>query len=335
MVLHGLLVGKMFIIFMLIDYSNRFPSGNGVSDSTSQDRSSSPTGDASAMDPDPPGKIDPKVLRALDYHLNGLWEMVINHYALFVSHLCTCVKNKGISAEDLRTYVLRLPAFTPGFCKQNSSELVVKKKSKVVKKLEKADCINKIFDLIGEEHASFLNCGVFLKIQERFCSDVKCKELNYSDCLKEYLEKLKIEEFYSKYPPLKALKDGDSKIIQLKLDIEHTKKISKIIDIEHAIAAILGIDPLTLRLVDIGKGCVVVTFLIPAFVADIIFAPDRKCTSRQAENFRGVSILWLKCGKYTFFKDEGFYKVRLQLILRLSRKHPEVYCVYCCTGVCQ
>ncbi len=62
----------------------------------------------------------------------------------------------------------------------------------------------------------------------------------------------------------------------------------------------MDLNPSALELVDIEDGCVIVTFLIPASIADAIFISDKVFTSQQEDKFRAASVLWLKCNGYTF-----------------------------------
>ncbi len=75
--------------------------------------------------------------------------------------------------------------------------------------------------------------------------------------------------------------------------------ILKVPAVLKSIAAIFGLLPSALELVDIKDGCVIVTFLIPASVADAIFTPDTVFTSQQEDKLRAVSLLWLKCNGCT------------------------------------
>ncbi len=73
--------------------------------------------------------------------------------------------------------------------------------------------------------------------------------------------------------PLLKPKNGSKELIQ-KYDIETTCSLAKVDGLKKLIAEIMNLNPLALELVDVKDGCVVVTFLIPASVADTIFTPD-------------------------------------------------------------
>lgn len=86
----------------------------------------------------------------------------------------------------------------------------------------------------------------------------------------------------------------------LKYDIETSCNLAKVYNFKRRIAKILGLLPSALHILDIKDGCVVVTFLIPASVADDLFTPDTVFTSEQEEELRAESVLWLKCNGHTF-----------------------------------
>ena len=62
--------------------------------------------------------------------------------------------------------------------------------------------------------------------------------------------------------------------------------------------------PSALRLLhNIEEGCVVVTLLIPALVADFIFSRDNAFSTEEVKEFQVLSILWLESNgghKYEF-----------------------------------
>ena len=96
-------------------------------------------------------------------------------------------------------------------------------------------------------------------------------------------------------------KNGSKELI-LKYDIENTCRLAKIDTLKKFIAKIMDdLNPSALQIVDIEDGCVILTFLIPASVADAIFTPTKVFTQQQEEEFQSASILWLKCNGQPFF----------------------------------
>ena len=188
--------------------------------------------------------------------------------------------------EDFRTYLLKLPAFT-----NNQQDKVL---SGVKDKMKNARTINEIFDLIGEEYTSFLNCDIFLSILNQYCSGVDNNALKYPEHLKAYIDQHTINEFISVNCELEKITDKDEKL-KFKFDIEQTSKVAKV---KSKIAAILGVTPSALRLFSIEKGCLIVTFLTPAFVADKIFSAGGILATKQMDELCANSVMWVKFRDY-------------------------------------
>ena len=199
---------------------------------------------------------------------------------------------KGVTVEHLRTYLLKLPAFA---CTADDKKNTLL--AGVKAELKEADTIHKIFDLIGEEYTTFLNYDVFNFIYDKYCPDMEHEDLKYPEYLRAYINQHNIKEFFEINPKLEKCTAAYKKL-QFKLDIEPTCKIAKIVDLEPKIASILGVKPSALRLVSVEEGCVIVTFLVPAFVADAILPADKKMTTDEAIALRALSVLWVQCGDY-------------------------------------
>ena len=54
---------------------------------------------------------DANVQEDLLYELKSNCKEIMYRYACFVSRLCTGVKESGVSVDDFRTFLLKLPAF--------------------------------------------------------------------------------------------------------------------------------------------------------------------------------------------------------------------------------
>ena len=206
--------------------------------------------------------------------------------------MCDCVVNRGVSVQSLCTFLLELPAFVSDE-DENQGRLL----SGVQEKLEKADTIYNVFNLLRKECASFLNYDIYESIQNKFCTEVECEDFKYPDRLKAYIDGHNVKEFFDVNPQLEKVTEASIKLC-LKLDIEVTSKVAKVVNLKSSVAALLGLKPSALRLFSVEEGCVIVTFLIPAFVADIIFATGKMIT--MSKGFQDLSVLWIKCGDFKF-----------------------------------
>ena len=69
--------------------------------------------------------------------------------------------------------------------------------------LKEMDSINKIFDLIGDHCASFLNYTIYQSILDKYCGGIECDEFNYPNKLKAYVKEHSIEELLKSNSELK------------------------------------------------------------------------------------------------------------------------------------
>ena len=248
--------------------------------------------------------LDPKVHKDLEHQLKLEQKWVKNRYASFVSCLCNCLEVKRVKVVDLRTFILCLPTFKHDPMKKLEDPL-----SDVKDKLQGADTINKIIDLlIGHNCVSFVHYDIFESILENFCSDIKHEKLNYAECLKCYVKKLKISELAMIIPEMKGTEIDTSKTLSLKVDTSLNSEFTTIVELESFVAEILGIMPSQLQLLTIDKGCVIVTFLLPAVIT--VIDQFKTLTDKQRKVLESLSVLWLKYyhGTYTLdFRHKGKY----------------------------
>ena len=245
------------------------------------------------------GSLDSATLEDLDQQLDLNLQHITNCYASYVHCIRKSIKEKGVTAEDLCAYLMNLRAFKRGH--QEKTTLLSERKDE----LEKAQTIDKIFTILSAKCASFLNFEIFQSMVDDYDIDKNQERLNYPQHLRDYAEKHKLSEFVHINPLLKKL-DESTKKLQLKLNIESTCSLAKLDDLRKPIANILGIQKSALRIVDIKEGCVEVTFLIPASVADTIFTSDRIFTPQDVHDLQSLSVMSLKCNGYSFeFQKEN------------------------------
>ncbi len=214
-----------------------------------------------------------------------------NRYASFVVSLCNAVIGTNVSLKDFRLYLLGLPAFENDH--EGEQPILL---DDVKTKIENADSIHRIFEVLTTDCCSFLNIDIFESIMDKYKINTDSDEyFKYSGHLKAYLKNHEISEFIMINPKLESF-TKDSEILTLKFNVALPNEITKVLDLKDAIAGILGVKSCALRLVSIKKGCVVVAFLIPATVANYIFASG--LTAKQEADIQAQSVLWLECGDY-------------------------------------
>ena len=225
----------------------------------------------------------------LDVELKNITKL----YASYVRCICESLKAKGESLADFRTYLLALSAFN--HTEKNRTLLSTHRSE-----LENATDINKIFNILIEEYASFLNYDIFEIIADEYkIIDDEKEELKYPEHLKQYLERHDVAEFVEINPLLKKYTACSTKLV-LKIDIESTTKLAKLEKLRTAFANIIGVKRAALQLLDVQHGCIVVTYLIPTPVADLIFHKDTIYTKEQEEQIQNLSVSWLECNGRKF-----------------------------------
>ena len=210
---------------------------------------------------------------------------------MYVKRIRETLQDKGVTAKDLSANLLNISAFNHDKTEQ---QLMLMSAHKA--ELEKAVDLYDVFKLVSTVYASFLNYDIFQFIVNIYQIDHGQEELKYPQHLRTYINKHKLSECLHGF---RDITDGSSKLI-LKIDIEATSRLSKIIDIQSAIASILGMNFETLQLLNISDGCVVVTFLIPTHIAEIVFNKVTAFTGKQVQMFQAQSILTLECNSYTY-----------------------------------
>lgn len=123
--------------------------------------------------------------------------------------------------------------------------------------------------------------------------------MKYPEHFKIFINLHKISEFFESNPKLRGKYSGASELVFKIENIEMSDKLCKIVNLRYAMAAILKQKPSKLELVSVEKGCLLVAFLIPTAVAEVIFAADEMLSTNQIKELRSLSILWLKCGDRT------------------------------------
>lgn len=231
---------------------------------------------------------NPEVCQDVEQQLEFNLEEIRRRYAVFVSFLCQSVIDKGTTVTNFRLYLMNLPALE---CDDNEEKHKLLYGVKV--KLLEAVSIQDVFMSLSLECASFLNYDIFQCILDDYKISVENSDkLKYSEHLKLYLYKHKLSEFVKLNRRLDKFTDHASKKLALKFNIALPGRVTKVLDLKKTVAKMLRLRPSALQLVGIEEGCVLVTFLIPPFVADL--------TPEQIQKFQSLSVLSLKCGDQEF-----------------------------------
>jgi hypothetical protein len=128
--------------------------------------------------------------------------------------------------------------------------------------------------------------------------------MKYPEHLKAYFEKHKISEFIEINPKLAEECTKNSEKL-VKLDVEKTYKLSRIIELKKEVARIFGLLPTAVTLKSISDGCVIATFHISTTVANLIFPKSREFSPEEEEKFRALSVVRMNCNAQIFDFTHG------------------------------
>ena len=133
--------------------------------------------------------LDPDTKRDLKRQLNRNRRSIQSRYATFVVSLCNAVIDNGVSLKNFRLYLLGLPAFMSDYEDEQPKLLD--------DRIEDADSIHRIFEVLTTDCCSFLNIDIFESIINDYRIDTNSDEVfKYSGHLKTYLKSHKISVYY-------------------------------------------------------------------------------------------------------------------------------------------
>ena len=252
--------------------------------------------------------FDAKVAEDLKHQLLKNLHSIIQRFAAFIYSLSVEVEKKGVAVHNLRLFLRSLPIYDYSCEQPNISYL----SDDVMVELEKAESIADIFTVLGN-YFSYLNYGIYQSILQKFCCDQINDDLKYAEEFKKYIEKHNVKEFVKTDPKLEKYCTEESSELIIKLDLEHTTKLAKIVNVKACIATMLGLQSHVLHIVKIEEGCVKVTVRFPTHVAEVLFHHCTIFTTQQIEGFKNLSVLWLQCNGYTFNAKNDYLPVATSL----------------------
>ena len=168
--------------------------------------------------------------------------------------------------------------------------------------IKMAESVSDIF-IILSAYWNYLNYEILEYIVELYGTSDDTKRLkSYDEELQIFCERRIFELSLPESGNSSGNSTGNSlnmrqKKFFVKLDIRDNLKCKDVFRIRGRIAQILKVNVSALLIERIDPGCVQLTFLIPRFVADVIFPLSDEQTSALSKD---ASVIKLECGDYVF-----------------------------------
>ena len=236
--------------------------------------------------------LDSDSLCDLHRQLDQGLDRIIKRYSCYVSCIRESLRDGGISPSVIASDLLTISAVSNA-C--HSCVLLSAHRGE----LEGVTDFYAVFNLLVTEYASFMNYDLYEYMLDQYPIRSGKEVLKYPEYIDVYLKKIKIAEFSMVNPIPRRIPDTTREFI-VQVDIPASARLAAIVvDLKKAIGMILGINPTAFQFIDvITEGCVLVMFLLPAPVAQIIFNKHTALTEEQIERLRTAGVLWFKCNGF-------------------------------------
>ena len=219
----------------------------------------------------------------LRYLLKKYHDKITTQFASYVSEIYIRIKSKRIDLDQIKHFL----------------------ENKLDSDLEGASSLDDVFRLLrrcSKASLNFLNYRIYESLREKFIPEERDESFNYPDYLKDYANKHRLSEVFKIIPKLKEIDITTSNnTLHIKFDIQVSDKLINVLDLQESLALLLEIMPSDLQIHNIEQGCVMVTFLIPARVAEVTFQHVRKFTPEQLSR---LSVKWIKLGDSEIVSNE-------------------------------
>ena len=231
---------------------------------TNKDNPKFPYLDMTQLEHDEPGRKE----YLEDRLAYDTYQMVVQFDRLTLSTRKS-IKNQGVLTRDLASSLLSFRAFASSV---NQTPLLQEHQSVILS----TDSIAQIF-LILREHISFFNYEIIkLVIEDLGTDEDRTKLKEYEAAFSEFCQRNVFE-----IPPHiygQALTHGtEHNIIVFKYTPTVASTLQAVRWTRFEISKILGIEPYSLQLCSVEKGCLELHFLIPSFMTEHVLASSEIC----------------------------------------------------------
>lgn len=236
------------------------------------------------------------IYKDLNYLLERHRNQIRRHYTDYKSRVLKLIE-KEVPIKDLIYFLKAYPGLKGAF---NS--------------LAKEADMYEVFDIIDDKLASYLHYEIFQDLCKKYCVS-ESDSADYSEHLINYMEKIDIKHYFAINSKLLEECTDESRKFTLKMDLAETTKLTRIIELENYLAPILSsiskesIMPSQIKLIDVRKGCLTLTYLVPAVVADAVLTADVGLSEEHIiATLRSLSVLSLKFGEIEVDCSVGKYQ---------------------------
>ena len=233
-------------------------------------------------------RLTRKQQRELQSRLRVESEDIMRKFQHLFSTVYESLRTRNIPVDRLVTHLLSWGAFDPVY--EGSQKPVFQTFSE---KLQNAESIEKVLFVI-RANFSFFNYHVIEHIVSKLGTDQDKDELqNYKDEFDCY-SKRRVYECLPVFGPVSEANHAD---LVLKLDSVYEQfTVEAVEDFQYRLSGILHVSQGALRLSEVGKGCLQLTFQVPLFVQQEIFP----LSSEQERALVAEGVIKLTCGNYEF-----------------------------------
>ena len=200
---------------------------------------------------------------------------------------------KRISVRKIAGSILALGAFEPAIGERDQRLLDEHREE-----IKSAESVSEIF-IILSAYWNYLDHDILVYIINHYGTCGNDSDEKRLQNYKEALERFCKRRIFELPLPESGNSTGNKKQVKfyVKLNIPEDTRTEQMFLIKRKVAEILQLNPATLLIYSVDKGCVQLIFLIPKFVAQEIFPLSDEQTSVLSKD---ASVMRLECGSYVF-----------------------------------
>ena len=213
-------------------------------------------------------------------------------FAGFVDETCKSIRKK-VTVVEFALWLMQLQAFCPVSHSSESAPLLL---AQQINEICQAGSMERVF-LILSNYWSWFNHGLLEEIINKFGDEEDRRRLDdFKESFSTFAQNRIVE--FSQHPMTfgAAVGDGQTRVpLLFKVDVSwDSVHINQLAEIHRNLASILEVNPHTLYLASIRKGCILMKFLIPSSVAQAVFP----LSASQLKALATADIVLVQCGTY-------------------------------------